>query len=110
VPTKSYRTDFFINPGNCVFAYGFIFDRDARTAVSGAQIAWAGQRAVTGSDGAYRIEPGCGRTYGSGTTAFTVSHPGYQTFGGTGTRAEFLAGGGIFRRDEWLTPLATSSR
>ena len=108
VLAKSYQTDFFVNPGNCVVMSGVIVDAVTRTPVSGAQITWVGQRATSGADGTYRIEPGCGRSYGTGTTSFVVSHPNYTTFQGLGTRAEFLTVGGVFRRDEFLTPLSAS--
>ncbi len=105
VPTKSYQTDFLINPGKCVLTYGFIFEAVARMPVAGAQVSWAGERATSAADGSYRVELGCDRTFGFGTTAFVVSHPSYATFFGLGTRAEFLSNGGSFRRDVDLTPL-----
>jgi hypothetical protein len=70
-----------------------------------AQVSWAGERATSAADGSYRVELGCDRTFGFGTTAFVVSHPSYATSFGLGTRAEFLSNGGSFRRDVDLTPL-----
>ena len=109
VPAKTYRTDFFINPGACVLGYGFIFDAVTRAPVPGAEVLWV-DRAVTAADGSYRIEPGCGRSYGGGTSAFRVVHPRYTTFSGISTRREFLVNGGIYRRDEFLTPISAPTQ
>jgi hypothetical protein len=109
VPTKTYRTDFFVNPGNCVVMYGFIFDAATQTPVSDAEVSWLGRGTRSGSDGGYRLDAGCGQTYGIGTTSIRVTHPGYAAAFGLGGRAEFLSAGAIARRDHALMPLAPST-
>src|SRR5262249_26292083 len=79
--------DFLVNPGNCFVWYGTILDSASGRPIAGATATWFGANgiSVTGSDGVYRVSPGCLTApfpyiqFGVGTSAFQFSAPGYRT-------------------------------
>jgi hypothetical protein len=76
----AFRGDLYANFGSCVSRYGSVIDADTFQPVAGATVSLAGQTAVTGADGWYRLDFDCTGQIGFGTTFIYVTHPGHQGF------------------------------
>ena len=95
--STNYRADIAVDRGRCVSRYGTIMDSKTYQPVSGAT-GWGG---VTGADGWYQIDWGCGEGHvGFNTTLLRIEHPNYVT-------GDFILGRGVAgtnRLDLLLTP------
>mgnify|MGYP003575381774 CR=1 FL=1 len=97
--------DFLINADSCPMIYGSVLDSVTLRPVAGATVGWMGQHPTTDATGQYQIGIPCGTDFGFGTTAFSITHPGYQFFFTPYGRAESLGRfPGSRREDRVMTP------
>jgi len=108
VPGTGYVTDFYVNEGYCRIWYGVVFDASTRRPVADARVYHMGANSLTGPDGVFRVEFGCGeRPDWSGSTAFQVIKAGYRDYFQLAGRAEWIRFTGYNRRmDVLLVPAA----
>ena len=105
---KENETDYLINAGTCIVFYGTVRDATTGEPLSGATVVFRSPPAVTGADGAYRIDLGCPSPTNPwqafGTTFMTVIRPGYLSASPYGARAEALPSARTQRIDVALQP------
>jgi hypothetical protein len=72
------RDDLLVHQNGCIARYGTIADRTTGQALAGATVSLLGVSAVSGIDGAYRLDYGCRSGLWSGSIAISVVRSGYQ--------------------------------
>lgn len=105
-PASSYITHFFAGHADAPDVYGVILDASTWRPVSGATVSWL-TSTVSQADGAYFLRGpsqcvGFFTCYGSGTSAFSVTHPQYMNYLEFDGRRESIQPV-LFRRDFVLT-------
>jgi hypothetical protein len=78
VTSSAYRGDLFVNDAACIARYGTLADARTLRPIAGATVHLAGNEAVSGLDGWYRLDFGCPSTRQSGNTTYmAITHPNY---------------------------------
>jgi hypothetical protein len=98
----AYRGDLLVNAGGCSARYGLVSEAHTRRPIPGVSVSLVGFQTQTDAGGWYRLDIGCLRSYGTGTTFMTFSRAGYADRSVIAGRRESLAGLG--RVDATLTP------
>jgi len=102
VSSSAYRGDLFVNDAACIARYGTLADARTLRPIAGATVYLAGNEAVSGLDGWYRLDFGCPPARQSGNTTYmAITHPNYS-------RRDVVVGRGVqevYRVDVDLEPL-----